>query len=571
MFDGKESGYMALGAILFGALAGLVMLSNQNSKTAKTIKTAEVRKVSLESEELALYGFSVVKQLLSNASGPASLRLQNQYDPLSLNDIKVEAVNLPSNGAITLMSSREITVAGPDLLTSSSSTLNGLFEGGSFANLNTTMVPIRMKVIDFETYPSGYGVRTLLFDSRIDLLIKGEKTSYSHKARIPVPPTPVDCKIMVQGQVVTGNSLSITKATADESVAVNASCTGELIQAQLLVDLVKAKEAILPKSLNPLFMDHMIKDAGQYSLSLQATRVDDQVFTFGPITLNLASPLSASMDFKKCLHRCTCAFPDFEPPTLCAGSTDFVVPFVSHMSLDDPLPAITGNPLTDSNALRTLDNWAYAHGALNEGETHGARLQGMLYPSGGYGKKLVCTKVGGGGDWAAWSFDPDNNCQEEFVGYRGALGCLLEGTQVLVGPDQLKAIEDLTQNDRIWNPLLSRYYEIQKMIHGPEKKDLYEIEVQGRSITMTYDHPILTQRGYIQAHQLKAGDQMWIDTGFAPVGQVTRKKLQEEVQVWNLVLKEAKSWEEHLIFAEGIAVGDLWMQTELAKNQKYEK
>lgn len=568
MFNGKESGYMAIGAILMGALAGLVMLSNQNSRTAKTIKTAEVRKVSLESEELALYGFSVVKQLFSNATGPASLRLKNQYDPIALNDINIEAVNLPSNGAISLISTRDITVQGPDLLTNASSSLNSLFEGGAFTNLGTAKVPLRMKVIDFETYPSGYGVRTLLLDSRIDLVIKGEKTSHSHKARIPVPPRPVDCKILVQGQVVTGQSISISKATTDQSVAVNASCNGDLLQAQLLIDLMKAKESILPTTLNPLFVDHMIKDAGAYSVTLQVTRVDDQVFTFGPLNLTLSSPTAVSMDFKKCLHRCTCGYPNFEPPTLCAGYTDFVVPFVRHMNIDDPLPPITGNPLTDPNALRTLDNWAYAHGALNEGETHGARLQGMLYPAGGYGKKLVCTKVGGGGDWAAWSFDPDNNCQEEFVGYRGALGCLLEGTQVLVGPGQLKPIEDLTQNDRIWNPLLSRYYEINKLIHGPEKKDLYEIEVQGRSITMTYDHPILTQRGYIQAHQLKADDLMWIDSGFAPVGQVIRKKLQEEVQVWNLTLKGAQSWEEHLIFAEGIAVGDLWMQTELAKNQK---
>ncbi len=567
MFNGKESGYMAIGAILIGALAGLIMLSNQTSRTAKTIKTAEVRKVSLESEELALFGFSVVKQLFSNASGPAALSLKNQYDPLSLNDINIEAINLPSNGAVSLQSSRDITVQGPNLLSEASTTFNTLFEGGAFTKLSNSMVPIRMKVIDFEPYPSGYGVRTLLLDSRMDLEIKGEKTSHSHKARIPVPPRPVDCQILVQGQAVTNPSITINKATADESSAINARCSGDIIQAQLLVDLVKVKESILPTTLNPIFVDHWMKDAGSYSISLQVTRVDDQVFTFGPLSLNIVNPAAISMDFKKCLHRCTCGFPNFEPPTLCAGYTDFVVPFVSHMNIDDPLPPITGNPLTDANALKTLDSWAYAHGALNEGETHGARLQGMLYPAGGYGKKLVCTKVGGGGDWAAWSFDPDNNCQEEFVGYRGALGCLLEGTQVLVGPQELKAIEDLTQNDRIWNPLLSRYYEIKKLIHGPEKKDLYEIEVQGRTITMTYDHPVLTQRGYIQAQELRTDDQLWIDQGFAPVGQLVRKKLQEEVQVWNLTLKEAQSWEEHLIFAEGIAVGDLWMQTELANRK----
>ncbi|HYX36249.1 MAG TPA: Hint domain-containing protein [Oligoflexus sp.] len=563
----RETGNLSLGIILIGGIMGLTTLMSQNKKVEQSLQTSHVRKLSLESEELSLYAFTVVRQLFANTTGQAGLELANSFDPDTLADIRMTQVTPAPNNKVKIVSARDLIVFAPDLLTQETSRMNGLFEATNFNSLDRKLTPIAMQIVDFEPYPSGYGVKSLIFESKIELTVQNQKKLHTSRARIPVPLPPAACQITVQGQAGNG-PVTIKQTTAAQPIAINATCSGTLLAVYLDVNQIQVAQSLLPQTLSPVFTDHMLSSPGQYELRVRASRVDESVVVSVPFVLFVEGPtvVSSKTDYMKCLYKCGCEWPAFAEPNLCAGSSDFVNPFHNMRGLT-ALPEITGNPITDAASRNILGQWAYDRGALNENETHGTKLQGLLYPSNGYGSKLACSKVGGGGKWLTWAFDPNNNCQEEFIGSRGTIGCLAEGSLVMTGPGRYKPIESLTREDRIWNPKLQRHFAIKKLVHGMESKDLHVITVGGKSLTMTYDHPVLTQRGYLQAAHLSGSDRLWIGSQLQPITEHRVQKQASASTVWNLVVDDATTWDEHLIFVEGVAVGDLWMQEQLSRAQ----
>jgi hypothetical protein len=557
----NEDGYLSIGIILTAAIVGLGTMANLTKKVDQSVHTSKVRQASLEGEELALYSFTVARQLFDSSSGQAALGLVNDLNPAQIGDIELKKLDGNASPLVRITGERTLIVYAPNVVGRPADDLSAAFSTATFTTFDRGQIPIQLTAVDFESWPSGYGVKSLVFKSQVPLPVLGKEQNFTKQARIPMPTPTLSCQIMIDGQTVSGSTVTRQQASINEAIMINAQCQGAVLAAHLEVDLVQVADAVLPQNLKAIFTDYALRAPGQYTLQVRATRVDAVEVLSAPITLSIQAPLSTASrnDYMKCLYKCQCGFPQFVAPQLCAGTTDFVNPFHEFTKSLDSLPEITGNPLTDPAALATLEKWAYDHGAHNEAETHGAKLQGTLYPGNGYGTKLACSKVGGGGNWLTWAFDPNNNCQEEFIGSRGSIGCLVRGSRVMIGPQEFKAIEELNPDDRLWNPRLQRFFTIQRLIRGQEEKALHTLYVSGRSLVMTYDHPVLTDRGYRMARDLIPSDRLWVDERWMPL---TGIRIQEArpTEVWNLIVQDAQSWDEHVFFVEGVAVGDLWMQ-----------
>jgi hypothetical protein len=99
--------------------------------------------------------------------------------------------------------------------------------------------------------------------------------------------------------------------------------------------------------------------------------------------------------------------------------------------------------------------------------------------------------------------------------------------------------------------------------YGKEKKDLIKItSTSGKNLFVTEKHPILTSLGEMKlAKELRPSDYL-VDMNGNAVGIKSLRHVPYNGYVYNFAT-EAKDKNEHVIFAEGFAVGDLYWQSAL--------
>lgn len=98
---------------------------------------------------------------------------------------------------------------------------------------------------------------------------------------------------------------------------------------------------------------------------------------------------------------------------------------------------------------------------------------------------------------------------------------------------------------------------------GKEKKDLIKISTfDGRNLYLTEKHPVLTINGVMKlAKNLRPTDKL-VDMNGDELGIKELSQVPYNGLVYNFAT-EAKDKKEHVIFAEGVAVGDLYWQSSL--------
>jgi hypothetical protein len=172
-----------------------------------------------------------------------------------------------------------------------------------------------------------------------------------------------------------------------------------------------------------------------------------------------------------------------------------------------------------------------------------------------------------------YGFDPDNNCQSVgIIGNRGSEGCFAADTGILMEDQSIRTISELTQNDRIWNPILNRGMAIKKIVKGPESNGLFQIDLQGSSVKVTRNHPFMTPMGLIGARELKAGDKILSPSGTWDIVKSTKElPVDPEAVVWNLEIATDEHDEtHHMIVANGILSGDLYLQKRIGSRNLLE-
>ncbi len=153
-------------------------------------------------------------------------------------------------------------------------------------------------------------------------------------------------------------------------------------------------------------------------------------------------------------------------------------------------------------------------------------------------------------------------CSE--LGHRLGMGCFVEGTKIQVSKNTSMDVELLRKGDEV---LLSngKMSQIEEIVKGPELKPVIEFKLKNsKKVTVTDAHPMLTQRGVIQAKEVTIADQFLSNGSWTSIVAMTSKTYKGDV--YNFVLA-GEGLENHLLVSDDIVTGDLFLQRKLSKEK----
>lgn len=142
-------------------------------------------------------------------------------------------------------------------------------------------------------------------------------------------------------------------------------------------------------------------------------------------------------------------------------------------------------------------------------------------------------------------------------------GCFAKGTKIRVAKDVELPIEKLSAGNRV---LLAdgRHSTIKRVVAGPEKKPMVMFETaSGAKIMVTDEHPMATKNGVKLAKQVTIGDELKTADGkFTAISGISQREYKEDVYNFELVGSAQEA--DHLVVAEGLVSGELYLQNKLA-------
>jgi hypothetical protein len=169
-----------------------------------------------------------------------------------------------------------------------------------------------------------------------------------------------------------------------------------------------------------------------------------------------------------------------------------------------------------------------------------------------------------------YSYDPANNCERSAneVGTRDSDGCFDPESKIQMSDGSLRAIKNIRAGDLVYNPITKKSMSVKNLIKGPEKNAMYLIEhAKGRTL-VTAKHPFLLKSGKVKmADELLKGDLVADAKGeWYKLTKVEAQAINPTQQVWNFTFKlDSKDPRDHIVVADGVAAGDLWLQIDVSK------
>lgn len=142
-------------------------------------------------------------------------------------------------------------------------------------------------------------------------------------------------------------------------------------------------------------------------------------------------------------------------------------------------------------------------------------------------------------------------------------GCFDESTFIRMADGSDRKITHLKKGEFVFNPVTQLPAKIVKLTIGPEMKHLLNVKVGQRMVKVTDTHPFMTRRGWVQAKDLRKGEE--ILNGKNSFDAVQSVELGEFGRtVVNLALEgPANQPELHYVLADGVVTGDLVIQNML--------
>jgi hypothetical protein len=142
-------------------------------------------------------------------------------------------------------------------------------------------------------------------------------------------------------------------------------------------------------------------------------------------------------------------------------------------------------------------------------------------------------------------------------------GCFDESTRIRMADGSDRLITQLKMGEFVFNPVTKMPAKITKLTIGPELKHLLNVRVGERVVKVTDSHPFMTRRGWVQAKDLKKGEEVLSgQKHFLPVKSVELGEFGRTVV--NLALEgPADRPELHYVLADGVVTGDLVIQNML--------
>ncbi|SMF83975.1 Hint domain-containing protein [Pseudobacteriovorax antillogorgiicola] len=154
-------------------------------------------------------------------------------------------------------------------------------------------------------------------------------------------------------------------------------------------------------------------------------------------------------------------------------------------------------------------------------------------------------------------------CKPKFLQQRSECGCFAEGTQILMADGSHKNIVAIKAGDRIWNPVTQKPMAIAFMTSGEEPIPLLKINVQGKELSVTGNHPFPTPQGILPAYELTEGSQIRVGETWTKVDTIEIQKSTSKPIVWNIMIQAGSDLRDHMLMANGIVTGDLLIQSKL--------
>jgi len=138
-------------------------------------------------------------------------------------------------------------------------------------------------------------------------------------------------------------------------------------------------------------------------------------------------------------------------------------------------------------------------------------------------------------------------------------GCFTADTQIRMADGSDRKISSLKENDFVFNPLFKNPVRISKIVKGPEKRSLYKVVIGTNRLTVTEDHPFLTEKGWVRADELVSGQWVMGEQQAKTVHSVKKLPYEKPEDVYNFEL-DTDVPEGHIVLANGIPTGDLTTQ-----------
>jgi hypothetical protein len=129
-------------------------------------------------------------------------------------------------------------------------------------------------------------------------------------------------------------------------------------------------------------------------------------------------------------------------------------------------------------------------------------------------------------------------------------------------------IREIVRRELVLNPITGAAMEVDKLIRGPEPVlPTYRIGIGDTAVLFSSEHPIPVQGGLKVAREIVLGDLvMDADGQFRPVTTLEVVPPNPDQVVYNLqFIENSERWQDHVLLAGGMVVGDFWFQDHVQK------
>lgn len=152
---------------------------------------------------------------------------------------------------------------------------------------------------------------------------------------------------------------------------------------------------------------------------------------------------------------------------------------------------------------------------------------------------------------------------------RTVLGCFDPATRILMADHSQRRIDEIKAGDLVRNPITGQETPVVRTTIGPEAgKGLFLVGVAGKAVKVTSNHPFMTANGLRMAKDLQKTDRILAaDKSFRKIETIEKLTETAGQIVVNIALATGKfSAEEHMVLADGVVSGDLFLQERLERS-----
>lgn len=569
-----QHGNAALGAVIGTALIGLLYLQSVHQEMSSQMNISRNNRLRTEGNEAALYALSVATQLLSNnpATNTPYIAADNIVNPDVSTKLTLRALSPIPAGPIALDVNGNLKVMAPLGGQVDVTSLNQLFRNQNFVNLKNSLetaggeTDVTITASRHEPFDSGFGIRKIVLDAAVQTKDRNLAKDQNLRALVTlnVPDGNCELEVFVDG-VKQANNSSIP---AGKTGTANMKCTGAVLSAQMdVTDSATTKSISVGPPTSANSFNSNIPSLFPSPLAITSPGINNITATYWlldgkPIhlseTLTILEPPKPLDDILKCLDKCPGCNPtkpaDWSP---CDPANPLFQP-LKREPITFTWPTVSG-PLDTYEAAderAAVRQWAIDNGQWDNLIT----FMSLAYPR--YPNILVCQGTYDLG-WEPYGFDPENNCEETPVADRGYIGCLDPDSLITLRPGIAVPIRLLRAGHTVYNPVTRTLAKIRKVTKGPEKKVMWHLTAGTHDLKLTDNHPVMTADGEKLASDLTPNDKILIAGAWESVAKIIGFQPGANQEVWNIELDASDERDAHWLEANGIVVGDLWMQEQI--------